>query len=168
MSNSYDELSITANNDFLLTKDGLLGLSDRMGNFIHPLEYKAISAKRLTRFPLWTIRNQDNNPEERILADSIQSIDSNKLLVYRNDQKVIYNNNLALSGSFEGVTKAGGCLAERAQEFLKVYMTDYYHNRGIAFVLKAMGFGELWTLTDRSWFSLCMTPYSRSIVKEPL
>lgn len=104
LNNSYDELSITANNDFLLTKDGLLGLSDRMGNFIHPLEYKAISTKRLTKFPLWTIRNQDNNVEERILADSIQSIESNKLLVYRNDQKVIYNNNLALSGSFEGVT----------------------------------------------------------------
>lgn len=104
LNNSYDELSITSNNDFLLVKDGLMGLSDRMGNFIHSLEYKSILSNRLTKFPLWTIRNQQNNPEERILADSIQSIDNNKLLVYRNDKRVIYNNNLALSGSFEGVT----------------------------------------------------------------
>ena len=104
LENSYDELLITAGNDFLLVKDGLFGLSDRMGNFIHPMENKSISANRLIKFPLWTIRNQQNKREESILADSIQSIENNKLLVYRNDKKIIYNNNLALSGSFENAT----------------------------------------------------------------
>lgn len=103
LTNKYDDISLTANGEFLLMKDGLVGLADRLGNFINDLNAKSMTTNRLESYPVWSIRNEKNEIEERILADSIRSIGANKFLVYRNDRRIIFSSNLTSSGNLEGV-----------------------------------------------------------------
>jgi len=159
---SYDQIQLTENDEFLLNQNELIGLSDRNGSTLHEVTAKFISNNRLESYPVWSVRDKNNETEESILADSIKPVSKNRYLIYRNNRQIIYNTTTDLSGNFEGLVILeilDDAVIAKSEEGIKVlkltgkellkgnYDSVYYDSK--YFYTKSYSQGKKWELYSR-------------------
>ncbi len=98
----YDQISINKENQFVLEKDGLIGLADRKGSFLKKLTHKKIEKDHAELFSTWSIRDEENRVKESVLADSLNVLEVDRFLLFRNNKQVIYNGETDYTRKIEG------------------------------------------------------------------
>ena len=171
----YDQLALTEQNTFILGQLGLLGLANRDGTIIQPVNAKRLTANGLEAFPTWSVRDESNKTLDKIIADSLRLLNGGRLLLYRNEKRTIYQPNSEVSASLENLVIVDAledamiARGERGYEVLRpdgsqllngTYDSVYYDQKYF-YVRYTTNQGEQWHLYTQSGTKLTKSPVNR-------
>ena len=168
----YDRITVTDQGNFLVNQQGLLGLADRNGTLLQNVNAKRITGNRLETFPVWTVRDATNKIIDKIYADSIRLLESDRWLLFRNQKQTIYQPNSELSSSFQDaviVSAREDAVLVKSERGMEVFRPDgrrllkeaydsIYFDKNYYYALKASKQGDRWYLFTSQGTSLTPKP----------